>query len=204
MRKRIEGFAWMRGFVCFLAAALIFAASFDASAGQKKKKGKDKDADNSTQIPMPARPDVEQIDYAIGQMLAGFQLGDAEMMHKYYSDNVVFVSGAYEPPVVGWQNYVPLYQRERAAFQSMQLNRRNTLIFTHGDVAWASYQWQFDAYFNGQPYTTRGQTTLVFNKVGENWLIVHNHTSEIPASGGRTPAPQPPAAGPPAGVQPKP
>ena len=41
MRKRIEEFAWMRGFICFLAAALIFAVSFDASAGQKKKKGKD-------------------------------------------------------------------------------------------------------------------------------------------------------------------
>jgi ketosteroid isomerase-like protein len=85
----------------------------------------------------------------------------------------------------------------------MQLNRRNTLIFTHGDVAWASYQWQFDANFNGQPYTTRGQTTLVLNKVGENWLIVHNHTSEIPVAA-RTPTPQPPAPGPPAGAQPKP
>ena len=153
---------------------------------------------------MPPKPDVEAIDDDIGQMMAGFQLGDTEMMHKYYSDNVVFVSGAYEPPVVGWQNYVPLYQRERAAFQGMQLNRRNTLIFTHGDVAWASYQWQFDANFNGQPHTTRGQTTLVFNKMGGNWLIVHNHTSEIPAAAASAPAPQPPAAGPPAGAQPKP
>ena len=27
------------------------------------------------------------------------------MMHKYYADNVTLVSGDYEPPVVGWQNY---------------------------------------------------------------------------------------------------
>ena len=204
MRKRTGGFGWMRGLIWLLAAALIFAVSFDASAAQKKKKGKDKDADHSDQIPMPARPDVEQIDHDIGEMLAAFQLGDVEMMHKYYSDNVVFVSRAYEPPVMGWQKYVPLYERSRTAFQGMQLNRRNTVIFTHGDVAWASYQWQFDANFNGQAYTTRGQTTLIFTKVGENWLIVHNHTSEVPTPTASTPAPQPPAANPPAGTQPRP
>ena len=200
MRKRTEGFGWMRGFVCFLAAALIFGASFDASAGQKEKKGKNKkDADHSDQVPMPAGPDTEQIDHDIGEMMAGFQLGDVEMMHKYYSDNVVFVSGAFEPPVMGWQNYVPLYQRSRAAFSGMQLNRKNTLIFTHGDIAWASYQWQFDAMFNGRDYSTRGQTTLIFTKVGENWLIVHNHTSEIPATQASAPVQQPPS-----GVPPKP
>ncbi|HXQ26454.1 MAG TPA: nuclear transport factor 2 family protein [Candidatus Acidoferrales bacterium] len=202
MTKRTGGFSWVRGFVYFLAAALVFAVSLDASAGQKQKKGKNKDADQSGQVPMPALPDVEQIDHDIGEMLAGFQLGDAEMMHQYYSDNVVFVSGAYEPPVVGWQNYVPLYQRERAAFQAMQLNRRNTLIFTRGDVAWASYQWRFDAMFNGQPYSRRGQTTLVFNKIGGNWLIVHNHTSEVTSAS--APAQQAPAANPPASAQPKP
>jgi ketosteroid isomerase-like protein len=32
---------------------------------------------------------------------------------------------------------------------------------------------------NGKPYSIQGQTTLVFTKVGGNWLIVHNHTSEV-------------------------
>jgi ketosteroid isomerase-like protein len=55
------------------------------------------------------------------------------------------------------------------------------------------YQWEFDSLMSGQPYSMRGQTTLVFNKIGGNWLIVHNHTSEIAA----TPGPaQPPAAQP--------
>jgi len=204
MRKRTGRFGWTRNFICFLAAALIFAASFDAWAGQKQKKGKNKDADQSNQRPAPNTPDVEQIDHDIGEMMSGFQLGDVEMMHKHYADNAVFVSGAYEPPVMGWQNYVPLYQRERAVFQGTQLNRKNTLIFTHGDIAWASYQWQFDAMFNGQPYSARGQTTLIFNKVGDNWLIVHNHTSEIPAGQASAPAQQTPAANPPAGAQPRP
>jgi ketosteroid isomerase-like protein len=95
---------------------------------------------------------------------------------------------------------VPVYQRERASFPAMQLNRKNTLIFTHGDVAWAMYQWEFDSTYNGQPYSVRGQTTLIFNKVGGNWLIVHNHTSEIIP----TASPVPPQQAPPAGNAPRP
>ena len=65
-------------------------------------------------------------------MLGAFQLGDIETMHKYYADNATFVSGSYAPPVVGWQNYVPIYQSGMAGFQGIQLIRRNTYIFNHG------------------------------------------------------------------------
>jgi ketosteroid isomerase-like protein len=71
----------------------------------------------------------------------------------------------------------------------MQLIRRNTLIFTRGDFAWATYQWEFDSMLNGQPYSAYGQTTLVFTKVGADWLIVHNHTSEAAAAQAQTPPP---------------
>jgi ketosteroid isomerase-like protein len=112
-------------------------------------------------------------------MLGAFEVGNVEAMHKYYADNATFVSGSYEPPVVGWNNYVALYEKQKASFSGMQLIRRNTFIFVHRDVSWASYQWQFDSLFNGRPFMARGQTTLVLSKVGDNWLIVHNHTSEI-------------------------
>jgi ketosteroid isomerase-like protein len=171
-----------------LVAILILAVSSNVSAGpQRNKKGKDTSQADSTPPPMPLGSDADQIDQAIGEMLAAFQIGDVELMHKHYADSVTFVSGAYEPPIVGWQNYVPVYQRERAAFEGMQLIRRNTFVFPHGDVAWAMYQWEFDSMLNGHPYSMQGQTTLIFNKVGGNWLIVHNHTSEIAA----TPAPAP-------------
>ncbi len=175
------------------AAALIFTFSFDAQAGQKKKKNNDADKDASTQPALPAMPmpESDKINNDIGEMLAAFQLGKIDMMHKYYSDNVTFVSGDYAPPVVGWQNYVPIYERQWAAFQGVQLNRRNTLVFIHGDVAWASYQWEFDALLRGQPYSMRGQTTLIFNKVNDNWLIVHNHTSQVYAPPAYAQAPTP-------------
>jgi ketosteroid isomerase-like protein len=60
----------------------------------------------------------------------------------------------------------------------MQIVRRNTYIYIHGDVAWATYQWDFSAMLaTGKGYDARGQTTLVFTKVGNDWLVVHNHTA---------------------------
>jgi len=176
-RERPGEIAWLRWAV-FVTLILFVAAP--AGAHQNKKKKKNQDA-NSDQMPVPIQtPDTDLIERDIGEMLAAFQLGDADTMHKYYSDNATFVrAGAFEPPIIGWQAYAADYKKQWSAFQSIQLIRRNTLIFTHPDVAWATYQWEFLALLNTKPFSARGQTTLVFNKVNGNWLIVLNHTSEI-------------------------
>jgi len=179
MNQRAGKFLAARILAACLAAILMFAAAANAAGGQKNKKN-NKDATPADQpAPLPITSDNDQIERNIGEMLGAFQIGDVETMHKYYSDNVTFVSGDYEPPIVGWQNYAALYARQRSAFQGMQLIRRNTLIIVRGDFAWAMYQWEFDSSVNGQPYQLRGQTTLIFNKVSGNWLIVHNHTAGI-------------------------
>ncbi len=202
MFKKLGRFSGRRWVAWCAVAALILTLPFDAQAGQKKKKNSDADNASSAQPAPPSMPmpESDKINNDIGEMLAAFQLGKVDMMHKYYSDNVTFVSGEYAPPVVGWQNYVPIYQRQWAAFQGIQLNRRDTLVFIHGDVAWASYQWEFDALLNGQPYSMRGQTTLIFNKVNDNWLIVHNHTSQVYAPPAYAQAPPPGPTSPPSTV----
>ncbi len=170
----------------FMAAVLIFAVSCGAVAAQKnQKKNKNQPAETTDQsMAALSLPVAQQVDTVIGEMLGAFQLGDMDMMHKYYADNATFVSGGYEPPVVGWVNYLPLYKSGMAGFEGIQVIRRNTYIFNHADIAWAMYQWEFLSTFNGKPYSAEGQTTLVLNKVGDKWLIVHNHTSQV-----QTPAP---------------
>jgi ketosteroid isomerase-like protein len=200
MSETLRGFGSRRVGAAFLAATLILGASLGAWADQKKKKSKDAAAAEQTPAALLV-PVSDQIDRAIGEMLGAFQIGDLETMHKYYADNATFVSGQFEPPVVGWQKYAPLYQRQAAQFQGMQLVRRNTYVFTRGDVAWATYEWEFGSMLNGQPYNAQGQTTLIFNKVGDNWLIVHNHTSQICPVCAQVPQ-QTPAAAPPAQTPP--
>ena len=163
------------GAIRALAVAAVLLLLCSGASAQKNKKNQP-----ATDQPMPSMPmsPNDQIDHDIGEMLAAQQLGNLELMHKYYSDSATFVSSDYGPPIVGWKNWAEGYERQKAAFQQMQIIRRNTYIYIHADVAWATYQWDFAATLaTGKGYDARGQTTLVFTKVGNDWLVVHNHTA---------------------------
>jgi ketosteroid isomerase-like protein len=182
----------LRALVTLLVCVTIFLSTALPAAAQKdKKKKKDANApaDTHTTIPMP---DEQQIDYNISAMLGAWQLGDVDRLHKAYADDAVFVSGLWEPPVFGWSNFLPLYQIQRARMQQVRYDRVNTYIKVSGTVGWACYQWDFSGTVDGQPMTARGQTTLVFEKRTDHWLIVHNHTSV--AQGAPPTTTQPPAA----------
>jgi len=122
-------------------------------------------------------------------------VGNTDELHKNMADDVSVVNGLWAPPVMGWTNYLAAYQMQRARTQQVRLERSNTLIriAPSATVAWVCYQWDFSAMVDGAPSTAQGQTTLVLEKRGENWIIVHNHTSLVP-----TPPPAAPANAPPA------
>lgn len=172
-----------RRLVLGIAMAIVMLIMPSGAWAQKNQKDKPINP-NATMPPIPLSiPD--QLDKDVNEMLGAFQLGDVERMHKYYAENASFVSGAYAPPVMGWTSYAAAFEKDRAAFQAMQIVRRNTSVFHSGDVAWMSYQWELSAQYMGKPYDAKGQTTLVFVKTGDTWLIVHNHTSQIcPNEGG--------------------
>jgi len=180
---------WLAALVTL--ALLVPAASF----GQKKTKN-----NNTTDtVPMPPMPAPEELENLMSQMLGAWQVGDIDAMHKYYADDATFTSGAYEPPVVGWQNYVSAYQKQRERIQGMQFIRRNTVIRYRSDLAWATYQWEMFATVDNKSMNAYGHTTLVFAKTADHWLIVHNHTSQVCDVGSPVPAasPQPQPGQPP-------
>jgi ketosteroid isomerase-like protein len=156
-----------------LAAAFLFAIAAPTHAQKTKIK----------QIPEPPGPPVAEnhvIDLAISQMLAAWQLGDAERMHKFYADDVVVVSGAWEPPIYTWANYLPSYQSQHSRMASIHIERTNTVIRIKDNSAWATYQWELSSFVGGNKIAARGDTTLVFEKRDGVWLIVLNHTSVTP------------------------
>jgi len=184
----------LRAFLTVTVCVTILLSMVSPAAAQKdKKKKKDSNtpADTHTTIPMS---DEQQIDYNISQMLGAWQVGDTDRLHQAYADDAVFVSGVWAPPVFGWSNYLPLYQQQRARTQQVRLDRVNTFIKVSGAVGWACYQWDFSGSVDGQPMTSRGQTTLLFEKRNERWLIVHNHTSVAQAAPTATAQPQQPTA----------
>lgn len=188
-----------RSLSLFLVLGLSLALASTAAA-QKKKKN-----DNSTPPPSPTStanlmglPDEQKIDYLISEMMGAWQVGDTDKLHKCIADDISVVNGLWAPPVIGWENYLAEYKLQRARTQQVRLDRTNTLVRLAGNFAWACYQWDFSAVVDGQPSTAQGQTTLVFEKRNDNWVVVHNHTSLVMASQPVTPASTTPLTPPPA------
>src|SRR5947209_14582720 len=144
-----------------LCAAILLSVASPAMA-QKDKKKKKNDAP-PTDI-HSLMPDEQQIDYKISEMLGAWQVGDIDHLHQAYADDAVFISGYWEPPVFGWSNYLPLYQQQHARTQQVRMDRSNTYIKVRSAIGWACYQWEFSGTVDGQPMTSRGQTTLVMEK----------------------------------------
>ncbi len=190
-------------FLFFLAAALSVNC-ISLLAAQQKDKKKKKDSTTATDSSNTLIPlsDEQQIDYMLSEMLGAWQLGDIEKLHKDYADDVSVVNGSWAPPVIGWTNYLAIYQQQRARMQQVRMDRLNTYIKVNGATGWACYQWDFAAIVDGQPVSTQGQATVVLEKRNNRWVIVHNHTSlvqnlqpAVPAnapSGQQQPAKPPP------------
>jgi ketosteroid isomerase-like protein len=186
--------AWLTRWAgLFLLFVFCFTFASVANAQKKKK-------DDSQPTPPPsvaaAAPDDAKIDFIIGEFLGAWQIGDIEKMHKTMADDVSVVAGTWTPPAVGWTNYLAAYQAQRARMEQVRMDRSNTLIriAPSGQFAWACYQWDFSANVDGTPMAAEGQTTLVLEKRGDAWVIVHNHTSLVQASqpsSPASPAPQP-------------
>lgn len=175
-----------RGLTLFLILALNLALATTAAAQKKKKK-------DDTPPPAPtsntaAMPDEQRIDYLISEIMGAWQVGDIDKLHKCIADDISVVNGFWAPPIVGWENYIASYKSQRARTQQVRMDRTNTLIRLAGKFAWASYQWDFSAVVDGQPGAAQGQTTLVFEKRGDDWVVVHNHTSLVQAYQPVTPA----------------
>ncbi len=166
---------WIAG-----ALALIFCGAPVAAQKNKKTVSNNPAAgmDNNATVPIPTTENGA-VDLAISSMLGAWQIGDADRMHQYYADDVLVVSGAYEPPIAGWPAYLRSYQALRARTQSARMDRFNSIIKVSGNSAWSTYQWEFSGIVDGAKSDFRGHTTLILEKRDAKWLIVLNHTSMV-------------------------
>src|SRR6201981_331782 len=177
------------GALLWIAARLIFCArSVNAQQNDKKKKKAAPTVDNSSANPIVPMTDEQQSDYMVSEVLGAWQIGDSARMHKNYSDDVSVVNGGWAPPILGWANYEALYKLQRSRMQQVRMDRSNTYIHVNGNTAWACFQWEFAAVIGGNPSHAQGQTTYVFIKKDNRWLIAHDHTSVIQAAPAQTPS----------------
>jgi len=83
----------------------------------------------------------------------------------------------------GWESvrdnlYINFLQK---AFTERSLRPDNLAITVSGNVAWAVFDWTFTAKLaDGQPFTSKGWESHVYEKVKGRWVIVHLHYSVPP------------------------
>jgi ketosteroid isomerase-like protein len=164
--------------------ALVFTAFAAPATAQKKNKKNDQP---SPEVPSDSKAmlpesDSQAVDRAVGESLGYWQIGDIDSLHKYYSDDVVVVSGAWEAPVIGWDNFLKSYQAQRAAVTGGRVDRSNTYIKVNGNSAWATFQFVYTAMADNRVVQFHGHTSLVLNKQGDRWVIVLNHSSVVDSS----------------------
>jgi ketosteroid isomerase-like protein len=172
------------GFRIGIILALALMAVVVPAGAQKKDKNKPApSADSGEDLKSSMHtPDSQAIDQAIGEAMGYWQIGDSESMHKYYAEDVVLVSGAWEPPIVGWDNFLKAYQAQRAQVSGARMDRSNTLIKVNGNSAWATYQFTYAAQMEGKVVQFRGHTTLILAKQADRWVITLNHSSVVDSS----------------------
>jgi ketosteroid isomerase-like protein len=171
-------------------ALVMLGAPVSAQKNKDKKKGTTAGDAAANSASIPPLSDSQAVDQTIGEALGYWQIGDVESLHKYYADDVVVVSGLWEPPVIGWDNFLKAYQARRTQVTGERMDRSNTVIKVNGNCAWATYQFLYAAMKDNQVAQFRGHTTLVLERRGDRWVITLDHSSVVDST---VPSPATPA-----------
>ena len=127
-----------------------------------------------------ARNQVQQV---LDKYLQSVNAADLTLASTVWSQSpdivVVTPLGRFE----GWDSvqrdlYVNFLQK---GFLERDLRPSNVRIHVNGDSAWATFDWSFTARLaNGQPFTSKGRESHVYEKTAGGWRITHLHYSGLP------------------------
>ncbi len=106
------------------------------------------------------------------------ETGDIKTLDKIWSDDesvLIFESGGEDK---GWKNYRDHHLApELKAFKNTKYTVSDVNVKVDGKTAWATFKYALSADYKERKIESNGVGTMIFEKKGDNWLIVHSHTS---------------------------
>ena len=172
----------MRTIRTALSAILLVALA--SSAHEPQKKTPAAAADTSSNDPVAA---------VLLHNAQGFETGDLAMLDRLWANDegvTVFESGYAN---YGWADYRDHHLKpEIDEMKNVKYTLSDIKTRVSGNTAWATFKYALSADLKERHVDANGLGTAVLEKRGNDWKIVHWHTSAP-----RRPAP-PPAAPPPA------
>jgi hypothetical protein len=172
----------MRTIRITLVAMLLAAVTVTAHEPPKK-----------TTTPSPASATNDPVAAVLLRNAQGFETGDLAMLNTIWSSDegvTVFESGGAN---YGWADYRDHHLKpELEEMKNMKYQLSDIKTRVSGNTAWATFKYALSADLKERHVDANGLGTAVLEKRGNNWKIVHWHTS----APRRAPA-QPSAAVPP-------
>lgn len=156
--------------IIFTATVILLA--FSAGLGQKSAAAKPAD---------PTKPIHDVID----RLVEGIRQSDADKAMSVYdnSDRILFFNNN-GTVTQGWKTMKDLRTESYAKAKNVTLDITGLRIEMLGPTAaYATCKWKQSQETDGKLETSSGRMTLVFQKIGKDWKVVHLHTSpDAPAA----------------------
>lgn len=141
----------------------------------------------------PATDATAELRPFIDKVLAGWSSLDMAKVAPYYAKEPDLLFFDVSPFMYkGWAAYEEGFRKTSAEWQSASVRVGSEFKATrHGDHAWAVYTIDFSGVLkNGSKMEGPVRATVILEKRGADWIIVHEHVS-MPMPEAPPPAPEP-------------
>ena len=125
----------------------------------------------------------------VTQHAAAHETGDLAAIEKLWvhDDTATVAEGGRFN--YGWTDFRDHHLRpEIEGMKNVKFPLSDIRVHAKGSLAWVTYSYQMSGEYKGRPFDNTGAATLVLEKRGSDWRIVHEHTS---ANRRPTPTPKP-------------
>ncbi len=157
----------------YITAAFLVILTFAVSGlGQERQSAADK------AVALAKQKEAE-VGEAFQKLVDGIRQADVEkVMSVYNNDDRTLFFNFNGTATIGWQN---MYENRKSSYAK----RSNVSLETTGvrveilspTSAYVSCKWKQTQEFEGKLEQSSGRMTLVFKKIGNEWKILHLHTS---------------------------
>lgn len=138
----------------------------------------------ATACATPTDPDVsrKEIERLLATYLQSVKQADVALASTIWVQRPDVVAVTPLGRSDGWENvkrdvYVNFLQK---TFLERDLQASNVHIQVNGNSAWAIFDWSFTGKLaNGQPMTSKGRESHVYEKTDDGWRIAHLHYSGL-------------------------
>ena len=134
------------------------------------------------QAPKKAEPAAPAFDFKarMQQIMDAWSTLDPSKAAPFYSPDKGNVFYDIAPlKYVGWAAYAQGFQQVASDFSSIKMAvGKDAAAHTRGNLAWGTATWHMDVVMkDGKKEAMDGRWTAIWQKTGDDWLVVHEHVS---------------------------